>query len=435
MLKLFLLLIIVLPISINAEERTDFISNTTISINDNTTTKLNDNNYNTYTSLTKDDLITITSPIDIYHIYIIYYLETATGTMNDEYQLGTKNFLHEAISLDTPTKELKIQYDENVKIKEIFVFEKNLPDWVQTWQEEHDKPDIILLSTHSDDEHLFYAGLIPTMIANNKKIQIVYLARHTDTPTRFDELLNGLWAVGVRNYPTMGIIPDAYSESLKGATNNINKANISIDDVIKFQVDVIRKFQPKVVVGHDINGEYGHGQHILNTHTLIEALKVVNDENYLTDYEPYEPYKVYLHLYEENPIVMDYDTPLDYYNGLTAYEVSKLGYNEHESQHWTWFTRWMLGSNKEFTKATDIKTYSPVNYGLYFSTVGYENKDGDMFYNIPEEKETEQETIKEIENDTPQTPDSTHEEKADFTIYYVVASIIILGIVILILKK
>ena len=377
MKKLFIFLLLI-PMIVSAEERNDFLENTSIFINENATTKLSDNNYNTYVTLNTGDAITIENTEMFNYVYIIYYVESMTGTINyndTSTRIGENNFLHECIKLDEATNKITINYDDTVRIKEIFLFNETLPNWVQTWNQPLDKADILLFSTHSDDEHLFFAGLIPSMIASGKNIQVVYLTHHNDNPKRLDEQLNGLWAVGLRNYPVLGAFPDAYSESLNGATNNLSYAGFSLDDVINFQIDIIKRFKPLVVVNHDEAGEYSHGQHILNTHALKEALNLLEDE--------YKPEKVYLHLYAENPITMNYDIPLEYYNGMTAYEVSKLGYAEHDSQQYTWFTDWLKGKNNEYTKATDIKTYSPTKFGLYYSKNGnYETLDNDLFYDV-----------------------------------------------------
>ena len=84
-----------------------------------------------------------------------------------------------------------------------------------------------------------------------------------------------------------------------------------------------------------------------------------------------------------NPLVMNYDTPLDYFGGRTAYQVSLAGYAKHNSQQYTWFTRWAKGNSwAPFTKATQISTYSPLKYGLYRSTVGPDSGINDMFEHI-----------------------------------------------------
>ena len=430
MKKLFIFLLLI-PMIVNAEERTYTHENTSIFINENATTKLSDNNYNTYVTLNSEDTITIENTEMFNYVYIIYYVESMTGTINyndTSTKVGENQFLHECIKLDEETNKITINYDDTVRIKEISLFNETLPNWVQTWNKPLDNADILLFSTHSDDEHLFFAGLIPSMIASGKNIQVVYLTHHNDNPKRLDEQLNGLWAVGLRNYPVLGAFPDAYSESLNGATTNLSYAGFSLDDVINFQIDIIKRFKPLVIVNHDEAGEYSHGQHILNTHALKEALN-------LLEYE-YKPEKVYLHLYKENPITMNYDIPLEYYNGMTAYEVSKLGYAEHDSQQYTWFTDWLKGKNNEYTKATDIKTYSPTKFGLYYSKNGnYETLDNDLFYDV--EIISNEETIEDNQVNEPvkeEIEEPTNNE-IDYKIpIIIVSSLIGIALIIILVK-
>ena len=56
MKKLFIFLLLI-PMIVNAEERTYTHENTSIFINENATTKLSDNNYNTYVTLNSEDKI------------------------------------------------------------------------------------------------------------------------------------------------------------------------------------------------------------------------------------------------------------------------------------------------------------------------------------------------------------------------------------------
>lgn len=430
MKKLFIFLLLI-PMIVNAEERIDFLENTSIFINENATTKLSDNNYSTYITLNSEDTITIENTEMFNYVYIIYYVESMTGTINyndTSTKVGENQFLHECIKLDEETNKITINYDNYVRIKEIFLFNETLPNWVQTWNQPLDKADILLFSTHSDDEHLFFAGLIPSMIASGKNIQVVYLTHHNDNPKRLDEQLNGLWAVGLRNYPVLGAFPDAYSESLNGATNNLAYAGFSLDDVINFQIDIIKRFKPLVVVNHDEAGEYSHGQHILNTHALKEALN-------LLEYE-YKPEKVYLHLYKENPITMNYDIHLEYYNGMTAYEVSKLGYAEHDSQQYTWFTDWLKGKNNEYTKATDIKTYSPTKFGLYYSKNGnYETLDNDLFYDVEITNNEEPIEDNQVKEPVKEEIKETTNNEIDYKIPIIIASSLIGIALIIILVK
>ena len=386
-----ILLIIFLPSNVYAE---DITKSTVITINDTPINKkATDNKENTYIKISKDEKITIKSNEEIHGIYIIYEYSSQTGilsTSTNNIKIGTNNFLHEYININDTlgaSNELTLIYDEEVKIAEIYILSSGeLPSFVEVWEPSCEVADLLLFSTHSDDEHLFFLGLLPTYVAKDAYVQVVYFANHNDASNRLHEQLHGLYTVGIRNYPVMGIIPDAYSTSLNGAISNLKSAGLTEEDALKFQVEMIRRFKPQVVVGHDENGEYSHGQHILNTHLLKQAIYKANDLNY--DEASYNKYgnwqisKLYLHLYKEKEINMNYDIPLDYFGGKTAYQVSKEGYKKHLSQQWTWFTGWINGKNNNYTKATDITTYSPLKYGLFYSSVGDDLEKNDMFENI-----------------------------------------------------
>ena len=56
-------------------------------------------------------------------------------------------------------------------INELFVLgEGELPDWVQVWEPTCEKADILFLSTHPDDELIFFAGAIPTYAAEQQRV-------------------------------------------------------------------------------------------------------------------------------------------------------------------------------------------------------------------------------------------------------------------------
>lgn len=391
MKKLLILIIIFIPIMVSAE---DITKNSTILVNGQKYSKIIDSNENSFAKISIDNAITITNENNIYGLYVIYHLKSGMGKIeinNTNIDIGNNGFLHEYIDLSkNVSTNLQIQYNEDTNIAEIYVLSDGaLPDFVETWSKPHDLADILLFSTHSDDEHLFFAGLIPYYVAKDANVQVVYFTNHNDNPKRLHEQLHGLYAVGLRNYPIIGFIPDKWASTLDQAINNMSKAGYSEDDAIKFEVEMIRRFKPLVIVGHDENGEYAHGQHMLNTYVLKKAVELANDENYkLNDnLEIWNTPKTYLHLYKDNKITMNYDEPLDYFKGKTAYEMSKEGYSKHYSQQYTWFTKWLTGVNSsgngtKYSKATDIKTYSPLEFGLYRTTVGDDINKNEMLENV-----------------------------------------------------
>jgi hypothetical protein len=144
--------------------------------------------------------------------------------------------------------------------------------------------------------------------------------------------------------------------------------------VLAFQVEMLRRFKPVVVVGQDLNGEYGHGAHKLNALTLTEALDLSGDgKNFpqtAAAYGVWDVPKAYLHLYAENGLVMDWDIPLSRFGGRTAFEMAVEGFAKHVSQQ-PYFSVRQSGTWQDCRK-----------FGLYRSTVGPDVEKNDLFENI-----------------------------------------------------
>ena len=323
----------------------------------------------------------------------------------EEKAVDSKGILHFFIDVEKlfgrTLKSASVKFESGeVSLSEIYLFSSGkAPDFVQTWQEPYEGgADLVLFSTHGDDEQLFFAGLLP-LYAGEKglRVQVVYLTDHRNmTNARVHEMLNGLWAVGVKAYPVFGGFDDQRTYDLEGTYKYYEKQGVARDELQQFVVEQVRRFKPMVAVGHDINGEYGHGMHMMYTDLLIKALDMAPDRTKFKDsYIKYGGWKVpktYLHLYGENKITLDYDTPLESFDGLTAFQASqKLGYPCHLSQQYTWFTDWINGKNGAITKVTQIKENNPAEFGLYRSEVGLDTKGEDMFENVMTYAEQEEE--------------------------------------------
>jgi hypothetical protein len=201
-----------------------------------------------------------------------------------------------------------------------------------------------------------------------------------------------------------GRFADFRIDDLQGSYDYYEKTyDTTQDDLLSFVVAQIRRFKPLVAVGHDPEGEYGHGMHMVYADLLMKAMELTGDETKFPEsadrYGTWQIQKVYLHLYEENQIVMDYDQPLAQFGGMTAFEVTqKLGYPCHESQQWTWFTGWINGKTDPITKASQIKKYNPCKFGLYYSQVGEDIAKNDFLENITtyaEQERLEQERLEQ----------------------------------------
>lgn len=351
--------------------------------------------------------LTIKAEENIEHLYIEFDLPPTAWKLTDPVSSSSitaeDGFLHKYINipeaLGEGTSSLTLTFSEGTSIADIYIYsEGELPDRIQSWSVPCKEADIMLVSSHSDDEQLFFAGILPYYAVERRlQVQVVYIVQHFSVGDDRDhirphEQLDGLWTVGVRNYPVMTDFPDVYSESTDRATA-FSRAEaafaahgVTYEDFRSYLTECIRRFKPLVVVSHDLDGEYGHGTHVLCASALTEAICLAADPvQYPESYGKYGAWQVektYLHLYDENRIVMDWDTPYDSLGGKTPFQVTQEGFGCHKSQHWCWFYNWLYGKNAEITKASQITHYSPCEYGLYDSRVGKDVIGGDFMENI-----------------------------------------------------
>ena len=291
-------------------------------------------------------------------------------------QGGEQGFIHEYLSLDNEVTGFAMDIPGGSKLTNVYAFtEGNLPEWVQVWQPPVQKADLMVMPTHADDEHLWFGGALPYYAGElGYDVQVVYMTNHYKESRRCHEQLDGLWAVGVRNYP---IISDKFYDSHASKTSYYSAAEcFGHDRVLEFQVEMLRRFAPKVIIAHDIKGEYGHGAHILNATTLLEALEIYEDPSvYPESAEKYGITKVqkcYLHLWKENQIVVEWsDKKLERFGGKTAYDMAVIGFQCHKSQQ-----------NFNY-KVKESDRYDCRLFGLAYTTVGNDTPGlNDMFEHV-----------------------------------------------------
>ena len=354
-----------------AEDITQSISITTENISIN---KITDNSISTH-SYGENVMISYDGEIPLEGIYIKFNKAPQEGLLNEIEKVSSNGFLHEYIPLNSAVS-FNLFYPQT-DICDIQIFSSGtLPESVQLWQSGEAETDILLCATHSDDDQLFFAGLLPYYAGyKNLRVRVAYFVNHYDTYNRTHELLDGLWHCGVKLYPDISKFPDGYSESIDGAKYFLESKGFSYNDVLEYQRNLLNKYRPLIVVLHDFDGEYGHGAHMLNTASFIEVCSNTTDEQYL-------PEKIYVHLYGENKIKLNIDTPLDVFNGKSAFNVSQQAFGYHKSQHWTWFYKWIYGSNNNLLTSSQIRSYNPAEYGLYFSSVGADTGTNELTENV-----------------------------------------------------
>lgn len=371
-------------------DTTNMIQDYTLTASDNPSAvkNLNDNSINTVWKAKKGATLTIQSQSAIGSIYIKWDRASALWSLTSPdssqdkplYEGGKNGFLDEYVSLPSSENSITLTLSSSSgSIADIFVFGNgDVPDWVQKWQPMLDKADMLVFVAHADDELLWLGGTLPVYAGEyHKKVEVAYLIHHGAARNEYfrnHELLDGLWKVGVKNYPMISNFEDYYSLSLDKAIKTYSD-KYGADAIMNYTVMLLRRFKPDVVVTHDVNGEYGHGVHKLCAYTMQKAITLSNDKAAFPEtaekYGTWNIKKCYLHLYTENSIIMDWNEPLDQFGGKTGMDMAKLGYQCHKSQLKKWFR-----------VAEEGSPYDSRKFGLYYSTVGPDINKNDFFENI-----------------------------------------------------
>lgn len=285
---------------------------------------------------------------------------------------GGTDYLHALVELNGQN-HFRIVENSGVttrlKFNEVFVFGAGeLPDWVQRWQPTAEKADLLVLATHPDDELIFFGGTIPTYaVEREKSVVVTYMSGAS--AARRSELLNGLWHMGVRQYPVIGPFGDAYSTNMAVIYDQWGRERVR-----KYVMGLIRRYKPDVVVTHDRGGEYGHGAHKVTADTSVYCVENAANPSVLPAlceaYGAWTVKKLYLHMGEENVIRMDWNVPLSAMGGKTGEQLAQEAFLLHVTQQ---KTRYVV---------TDEGKTGNAKFSLVYTTVGPDIGGGDFFENV-----------------------------------------------------
>lgn len=243
------------------------------------------------------------------------------------------------------------------------------PAHIQVWRDPPEKVDLMLFSTHPDDEVLWFGGMLPYYAGELKKDVLVVNAVYAHYYRR-QELLAALWTCGVDVYPVMLGYPNQ-QDSMAEILREWELKNRQPKEKC---VELIRQYKPDVVMLHDEAGEYGHTAHItfswLGRQGVERAAKASEHPASAEKWGVWDVPKTYIHLYGENQLRMDWRQPLTAFGGKTGLEVAAAGFSCHATQQ----ERWKVEDSGEWDNAL---------FGLWRTTVGPDVLKNDLFENIP----------------------------------------------------
>lgn len=368
---LLLLLLMMLSSAAVADEAQDITANCCITATGSKvdTTPLLDRKYKTAYTLRKGGTLDICAQEPLSGLFIQFHDQAAVCDIlverNGEWQpliQTSGEYLTGWLPLPEDTARFRLHNSSGGKatIAELTVYSAGeRPARAAEWRM-LDKCELMLLVAHPDDEVLWFGGLLPTYAGERQlPVQPVFLT--PTTPQRRLELLDALWHCGVTAYPTFANMCDLCGGSTLSAQYTVWNPKTLYARVER----IIRQYRPEVLVTHDFQGEYRHGAHIACADAAVHAVQSAAEAA-----DGWQVKKLYVHLFQENPVAMNWHVPLERFGGKTALTIADEALAYHASQTYKGWT---------MEKAS---IYDNSLYGLYFSTVGSDIIGGDFMENI-----------------------------------------------------
>ena len=239
---------------------------------------------------------------------------------------------------------------------------------VQRWEPAAEKLDLLVISTHQDDEFLFFGGTIPYYAAR-EDVSMAVLYMVNCGRQRYGEALDALWTAGLKQHPLFLNLPDSYTHEIREAKGLWNR-----HEPLKRLISVIRQYRPEVIVVQDFKGEYGNGLHKLTAELTAEAVSLAGDGEQDPEsaglYGTWQVKKLYVHLYRENQIRMDWDRPMDESGIITPMFLAREAFDRNRTQ------------TALYSMDYDGSRYDNSLFGLYYSAVGQDVLKNDFLENI-----------------------------------------------------
>ena len=285
--------------------------------------------------------------------YRVQQFDAAGALLKEE--KGPRYISH-AVYVEDATRTVTVLPESEIVLCSFYAYgEGTVPD-AHPWAPVPEKLDYLIVAMHPDDDVLFMGAIVPLYgVEQGREGTILYTA--TRERVRKDEAGNGAWIMGLRNAPILGTFPDIPPSYMAQYKHTFLQ-----QDVVKYLVALFRQYRPEVVFSHDLNGEYGHWQHVILAHAVQEAVPLAADPAYdkasAEQYGVWQIKKLYLHLYEENPIHLPATKAIEAYGGLTPVDIATAAFACHKSQ---------LPSRHA---VRNEGVYSMSDFGLAYTTVG-----------------------------------------------------------------
>lgn len=297
--------------------------------------RLSDDRYNSRISFTAKEELTVDVPSEARGLYIAWYtapeashieaLDSAGAVLFD--QVASPDLLNGFYALPENCASVRIYGEQKFAISELWVYDSATPpESLCIMDSQTSGVKVMLIATHTGDESYYFGSLLPFF--QSKDFAVVYLMAYSRAAQQ--EAIQIQYSLGSRVQPVFMEYPyyRAYATS-KGMYALVDKKEISLS-----MLQLIRRYQPEVIITNDISGEDGDCMHMLTaTHVQLAAEQAADeskDHATLEAYGAWQVSAVYQHRSSGGNPLYDTGTPLAAFDGKSTQELAQSCFDQYE---------------------------------------------------------------------------------------------------------
>ncbi len=290
--------------------------------------RFTDNRYNSRVSFKKDEVLTIDIPSEAAGLYVGWYTapESARVEMLDsdgaalDSIAASTELLNDYYVIPEGCTSIRISGQKVFTISELSVYDTETPPKERTiMTEQKTQPEVMLVFAHTADEAYHFGSLLP--YCRSEDVAVVFLMSYSREAQQ--QAIEVQYSLGSRNQPIFAGFQyyRSYMESDK------MYAMIDKDEISAYMLQLIRKYQPNVLVTHDIAGEEDDCLHVLTATHVQLAAEQATEMKYgyesAVEYGVWQVQAVYQHRSDGTSALYDTQASLSEYGGLSAAELAQ----------------------------------------------------------------------------------------------------------------
>lgn len=290
--------------------------------------RFTDDRYNSRVSFKKEESLTISVPSEAAGIYVAWYTAPESALVEMLDSAGTvlgsirasAELLNDYYIVPQGCASVRISGEKAFAISELRVYDTETPpDGLAVMTAQKTQPDVMLILAHTADEAYYFGSLLP--YCRSEDVAVVFLMSYSREAQQ--QAIELQYSLGSRTQPIFAGFQ--YYRSYMSSDNMY--AMMDKEEITSYMLQLIRKYQPNVLVTHDIAGESGDCLHVLTaTHVQLAAEQASQkkyDPESVAEYGLWQVQAVYQHRSDGTSALYDTQASLSEYGGLNAVELAQ----------------------------------------------------------------------------------------------------------------